>query len=142
MDALVAAEHGDDWKLHAVRHANIADHRARPCDRQCGVHRLPGSDAFERRIDPHTVRHLQDGIGRLRFAPCDNVGGTELTREPLPGRVAAQGDDPVCTESPGCEHAGESHRAVPHDSDDVTGLDPRADRRVVARAHHIRQRQQ
>jgi hypothetical protein len=47
----------------------------------------------------------------------DDVGRAVLARQPLPGLVAAHGDDPLSAELLGGQHGEQSDRAVTHDGD-------------------------
>jgi hypothetical protein len=62
----------------------------------------------------------------------DDVGRAELLGQLLAVGVPGQGDDALCAETLGGEHAGEPDGAVADDRDRLAGLDVRADGGVVA----------
>jgi hypothetical protein len=61
-------------------------------------------------------------------------------RNPL--GVVAEQDDLLGAKALGCDHAAETDGAVADDGDRFPRPDPGADGRVVARSHHIREREQ
>ena len=84
-------------------------------------------------------QHCSDGVVA---ALGQDVGGAELEGDLLAGGVAAQSDDPLSAEPLRRENGGEADGAVAHDRDRVPLFHTAAHGGVVARAHHIRQREQ
>ena len=113
-------------------HADVADHRSGPRDRECGGHRLAGADALKRGVDADAVGELHDGVRGLVAAVLDDIGGAEVARKPLPVGVAAQRDDALGAQPLGREDAGEADGAVADDGDRAPGTHVGADSRVVA----------
>ena len=56
--------------------------------------------------------------------------------------MVAEEDDPLRTETPGCEHAAQPDGAVPDDRNGLAGPDFGADRAMVSGRHHVREREQ
>jgi hypothetical protein len=55
---------------------------------------------------------------------------------------AAEDDDLVGAEAPGGDHAAQADGAVTDDGRRVPGTDPGGDRRMLARPHHVREREE
>jgi hypothetical protein len=68
------------------------------------------------------------------------TGGAELARERDPLGVAAEDDDLLCVEPLGGDHAAEADGAVADDGCGLARADASGDGRVVAGAHHVRER--
>jgi len=62
------------------------------------VHRLLRADRLDDRVGAEAVRELLDRGHAGVAALGHDVGGAELTRQPLAGLVAAHGDDPLGAE--------------------------------------------
>jgi hypothetical protein len=119
---------------------DCTDDAARACDGERGVHRLAGSDAFQRGLDAETIGHLAYGLGGRIPTLLDDIRCTELAGDRLAGRVPGQRDDPLSTEPARGEHRRQSHRAIADDRDRHAWADPGADGRMVAGAGHIGER--
>ena len=105
----------------------------------------------ETRLVPHTlqnvvraaVRHRQNFLDGFRLVPRGNhVRRAELPPQLQPLRVVPEEDDPFRSEPFGRQHPAQAHRPVADHRRDATLPHARRHRRVVARAHHVGQRQQ
>src|SRR6478672_10130115 len=83
----VSEDHRVDRHLDVVGRADCAHDRAGTCDRKRGRHRLAGTNALERGVDPDPVCHLHDGLVCLLAALSEDVGGAELAGNSLASRV-------------------------------------------------------
>jgi hypothetical protein len=83
------------------------------------------------------VGEVLDPGHALVAALAHDVGRPELAGESLSRFVTAHGDDLVCTELLGSEHAEEAHRAVANHGDRLAGTGFGGDRREPARAEHV-----
>jgi len=124
-----------------VGDADVADGAARARDPDGRLHRRLRADAFEHVVDA-AVRAFVYRFDGLLTACAHQIRRAELLCDLQSVLVVAHGDDAFGTQSPGREHATETDRAVTDDRTRGTGVDARADGRVVAGTHHVRQREQ
>jgi hypothetical protein len=59
----------------------------------------------------------------------------------IPGGVAAEDEDLLRAEAPGGDHPAQADSAVTDDGDLLSATDLGDDRCVMARAHHVRERE-
>ena len=104
--------------------------------------RLAVADAFEDGVGAEAAGELAHALDRLVAALADDVGRAELARERDAVGVAAQHDDLLGAEPAGGDHAAEADGAVADDRHDLAGADPGGEGGVVARSHHVREREQ
>jgi hypothetical protein len=95
-----------------VRHAHVAGEPARPGGLEGLGHELGRPDAFQHGVGADAGGEVLDPGHALRTALGDDVGGAELDRQLLPGRVPAHGDDPPGALVRGRQHPEQADRAV------------------------------
>ena len=93
-------------------------------------------------MDAEAVREVAHALDRLLAALAHHVGCAELPCECNPVRMAAEDDDLLGAETLRGDHAAQTDGAVADDRGGLTGADVAGDGRVVARAHHVREREQ
>jgi hypothetical protein len=71
----------------------------------------------------------------------DDVGRAELSRQRNPVRVAAENDDLLRAEAPGGDHPAQADGAVTDHGDRFSAADLGDDRGMMARTHHVRERE-
>ncbi len=92
-------------------------------------------------MDAEAAGELADALYGLLAPLADDVGGAELPGERDPVFVEAH-DDLLGPEALGGDHPAKAHGAVPDDGRALARVNPGDHRRVVAGAHHVRERQQ
>src|SRR4051794_36639873 len=71
-------------QVHAVRHADVTDHRAGPRNRERCLHRLAGADALERRVDADADGHLLHALDSLVAAASGTRTASPWPPSPSP----------------------------------------------------------
>jgi hypothetical protein len=105
---------------------------------------------FDSLLQPHAFQHgvravlgqLADPFDSFLAALADDVGGSELSPERDPIRIAAEQNDPFGAKPLRRDHTAQPDRTVADDRDDLARANLRRDGCVVAGAHHVRERQQ
>ena len=100
------------------------------------------ADALENGVDAVVVGELAHALDRLVSSLADDVRRPELARERDPVRVPAEEDDLLGAEALRGDHAAEADSAVSDDSDGLSRAHFGGDGRMMARAHHVRQREE
>ena len=119
-------------------HADSADDRAGPRDREGGLGRLGRADTLEDRIGADIVRQLMERVDCFVTADVDDVGSAPLASEQMAVLVrAGEQDDPCCAVQSGGEHAAQANSTVADDRDGGALFDAGANGGVVAGCHHI-----
>ncbi len=88
------------------------------------------------------VGQLLHALDRLVAAFLDDVRRAELPGQRDPVLVVAEHDDPLGAEPLRGDHAAQADGAVADDRHGLAGPDLGGERRVVARRHHVREREQ
>ena len=122
--------------------ADESNRRAGPRDGERRRERLGRSDAFDGGVDAHSIRQLQDCLGRRIATLGDDVCGAKGSGQRLAGRVPAEGDDPGGAKSPGTNDGAQANGTVPDDGDNAARPDASTHGRVVAGGHDIGEGQQ
>ena len=125
-----------------MRHADVADRRTWPSDRERTGDGVVGPDALERRVGADPAGKAAHRLDRIVAPFLDDLARTELAGQGLPGRVPGQSDDPASPEALRREHGRQTHGAVADDRDRVSGRHAGTHRGVVAGAHDVGQGQQ
>ncbi|GAA2568447.1 hypothetical protein GCM10010398_67780 [Streptomyces fimbriatus] len=125
-----------------VRDADEADVPARPGRVQGLPHGLRGADALQDAVGTDAAGQLLDPGHALLAALGDDVGGAEREGEPLAGRVAGHGDDPLRAHLLRGDHAAQADRAVADHHRGGAGLHLGRVGGSPAGAHHVGDRQQ
>jgi hypothetical protein len=104
--------------------------------------RLLVADALEDRVGAEAACELPDALDRFLAPLAHDVGRAERLRERDPVGMTAEDDDLLRAEASGGDHAAEPDGAVADDRDGPAGTDLGGERRVVARRHHVGEREQ
>jgi catechol 2,3-dioxygenase-like lactoylglutathione lyase family enzyme len=88
-----------------------------------------------------TLGQLSNALDRFLAALANDIRGPELSPERNPLGVVAKQDDLLGAQALGCNHAAETDGAVADDGDRFPRPDLGGDCGVVARSHHIRERE-
>src|SRR5271166_5457195 len=137
-EALLREEQLLPIERDAVRHADIADHRAGPRTFERLRHRLFGAHAFQHGTRADAGRQLLDPGNAGIAALGHDVGCAVFEREVLPRLVAAHDDDPTGLHLLRREHAHEADCAVADNDDGRAWLYTRSVGGVPAGAEHVR----
>ena len=85
---------------------------------------------------------LAHALDRRLAALADDIGRAERARQRDAIGMTAEHDDLLGAEPAGGDHAAQTHGAVTDDRDHLARAALCGERGMVARAHHVRQRQQ
>src|SRR5205085_8406335 len=96
-------------------------------------------DALEDRVDAEAAGELVHAFDRLVAALADDVRRAELLRERGPVRMPAEDDDVLGAQAPRGDHPAQADGPVADDGRGLPGYDPRGERGVMARPHHVRE---
>jgi hypothetical protein len=106
------------------------------------VHRLPGAGGLQHRVRADSAQQADDLRHAVGAPLGHDVGRAELAGEALPLRMPGHDDDPLGTQPPRRQYTAQADRAVADDCHRGLRADPGRERRMMAGAHHIRQREQ
>ena len=98
--------------------------------------------ALEDGVRAEAAGQLADALDGGVAALADDVGRAERPRQRDPIRVAPEQDDLLGAEPPRRDDAAEADRAIADHRHALPRADLRRERRVVARPHHVGEREQ